>query len=62
LREDVSSALDDPANPNFPDPLIDLEHLVSGGPPPDGIPPIDEPTFQPASKVTGSTGRSRSCR
>jgi len=29
----------------FPEPLIDLEELRSGGPPPDGIPPIDEPRF-----------------
>ena len=50
-REDVPSALDNPSDPVFPDPLIDLDHLVSGGPPPDGIPPIDHPTFQPADQV-----------
>jgi len=49
--EDAPSALDDPANPAFPAPLIELEHLVSGGPPPDGIPPIDNPNFQPADTV-----------
>jgi len=48
---DVPSALEEPANPAFPDPLIDLEHLVSGGPPPDGIPSIDEPKFQSADEV-----------
>jgi len=46
-REGVPSALDDPADPVFPEPLIDLDHLVSGGPPPDGIPPIDDPQFEP---------------
>jgi hypothetical protein len=50
-REDVPSALDNPADPAFPDPLIDLDHLVSGGPPPDGIPPIDHPEFQPADQI-----------
>src|SRR6266545_4589545 len=50
-REDVPSALDNPAAPAFPAPLIDLDPLVSGGPPPDGIPPIDHPKFQPAAAV-----------
>jgi len=50
-REEVPSALDDPGHSDFPDPLIDLDHLVSGGPPPDGIPPIDDPRFQPANAV-----------
>jgi hypothetical protein len=55
-REDVPSALDNPADPSFPEPLIDLDELVSGGPPPDGIPPIDDPQFQPASEVDWLTG------
>jgi len=50
-RGDVPSALDNPADPAFQEPLIDLDHLVSGGPPPDGIPPIDDPRFEPASEV-----------
>jgi len=50
-REDATSALDNPADPAFPDPLIDLDHLLSGGPPPDGIPAIDDPKFQAASEV-----------
>ncbi len=50
-REDVPSALDNPRHSDFPDPLIDLKHVISGGPPPDGIPPIDDPKFQPASTV-----------
>jgi hypothetical protein len=29
----------------FPEPLIDPEEVISGGPPPDGIPPIDDPVF-----------------
>jgi hypothetical protein len=28
-----------------PDPLVDLDEIRSGGPPPDGIPSVDEPTF-----------------
>lgn len=28
-----------------PAPLVELDEIRSGGPPPDGIPPIDEPTF-----------------
>jgi hypothetical protein len=28
-----------------PDPLVDPDDIISGGPPPDGIPPIDEPRF-----------------
>ncbi len=50
-REDVPSALDDPGNPAFPAPLIDPEELISGGPPPDGIPAIDEPRFERADQV-----------
>lgn len=44
-REDVASALDDAADESFPDPIVDPEELRSGGPPPDGIPPIDDPRF-----------------
>jgi hypothetical protein len=44
-REEVVSALHEPADPRLPPPLIDTRDLVSGGPPPDGIPSIDEPTF-----------------
>lgn len=51
-REDVASALDDPRHAGLPDPLIDLDHLVSGGPPPDGIPPIDNPKFSDAAAVS----------
>ncbi|MGH3443405.1 MAG: DUF3179 domain-containing protein [Nitriliruptorales bacterium] len=39
------SALVDMNDPTFPDPLVDPADVISGGPSPDGIPPIDEPTF-----------------
>jgi hypothetical protein len=32
-------------NPSFPPPLIDPGEIRRGGPPPDGIPPIDDPEF-----------------
>ena len=41
------SALDNRFDDTFPDPLIDPGEIVSGGPPPDGIPPIDDPQFIP---------------
>jgi hypothetical protein len=50
-REDFPSALDNPDNPALPEPLIDPDHLVAGGPPPDGIPPIDDPQFQAVGEV-----------
>ena len=50
-RWDVPSALDDMRHADFPEPLIDPDQVLSGGPPPDGIPPIDEPKFLPASSV-----------
>jgi hypothetical protein len=51
-REDTLSALDDPADARFPTPIIDVGELRSGGPPPDGIPPIDEPRFLDAADVS----------
>jgi hypothetical protein len=39
------SALDDMESAAFPPPLVDTSGIISGGPPPDGIPPIDEPQF-----------------
>ncbi|MGH8916078.1 MAG: DUF3179 domain-containing protein, partial [Acidimicrobiia bacterium] len=42
---EVASALDDMGDPSFPEPLIDPAEIISGGPPPDGIPPIDDPQF-----------------
>jgi len=35
----------------LPEPLVPLIELRSGGPPPDGIPPIDDPKFLPVADV-----------
>jgi len=40
------SALDDGEHPDLPTPIVGAQDLVSGGPPPDGIPAIDEPRFR----------------
>lgn len=48
-REDVPSALDDPADAELPTPLVDPERIIDGGPEPDGIPPIMNPVFGPVS-------------
>jgi len=39
------------AGATSPSPLVDPDDIVAGGPPPDGIPPIDDPKFMAASKV-----------
>jgi len=39
------SALLSPSHPDLPAPLVDPGDLLPGGPPPDGIPAIDEPVF-----------------
>ena len=49
------SALDDRFDPRLPEPLIDPDAVRSGGPPPDGIPPIDEPAFESADTVAWLT-------
>ena len=49
--EDVVSALDSPRDGSFPTPIVDPDALLSGGPPPDGIPSIDEPKFLRAGDV-----------
>lgn len=49
--EDVPSALDAIDQEGLPAPLIDRSELLDGGPPPDGIPPIDEPKFHRAADV-----------
>jgi hypothetical protein len=33
--------------------LIDLDEVISGGPPPDGIPPIDDPQFESVQDAAG---------
>ncbi|MEX0664478.1 MAG: DUF3179 domain-containing protein [Acidimicrobiia bacterium] len=45
------SALDDPTQDDLPKPLVDPDELRAGGPPPDGIPAIDEPRFERAGEV-----------
>jgi Protein of unknown function (DUF3179) len=50
-REGVVSALDNARDVSFPEPLVDLSRILPGGPPPDGIPAIDEPIFQIAAAV-----------
>jgi hypothetical protein len=41
----------DAAGGRGPDPLVDPSEIVSGGPPPDGIPPIDRPRFEGVAEV-----------
>lgn len=44
-----SALFGDRNHPSFPPPVVDPSLIVSGGPPPDGIPPIDSPQFLPVS-------------
>jgi Protein of unknown function (DUF3179) len=50
-REHVPSALGNPAGAGLPRPLVNPADIVSGGPPPDGIPAIDHPRFLRATQV-----------
>lgn len=50
-KEEGPSALRDPRSPGLPEPLVDPAEIIPGGPPPDGIPPIDEPKWNRASDV-----------
>ena len=50
-EEDVPSALEQFSGDGLPEPLIPATDLLDGGPPPDGIPPIDEPRFHEAREV-----------
>lgn len=43
---------------DFDKTLVDLDEIVSGGPPRDGIPAIDHPEFEPVGKVTWLDDRS----
>jgi hypothetical protein len=49
--EDVPSALFSMTAGGLPDPLVDPDEVTSGGPPPDGIPSIDDPVFIAAADV-----------
>ena len=46
---DGPSALETMVADEFPEPLVPMGEIISGGPPPDGIPPIDEPVFLPVA-------------
>lgn len=37
--------------------LVELDDIISGGPPRDGIPPIDDPMFVPAQEIEDIDGR-----
>ncbi len=50
-EEDVESGIENPDADGLPEPLVDVDRLISGGPPPDGIPSINEPKFDKASAV-----------
>ncbi len=53
-RDDSPSALDafPDESDELPPPAIPLNRLRSGGPPPDGIPSIDDPQFHAAADIT----------
>jgi hypothetical protein len=51
IPTDAASALDDPDDASFPEPLVETDCILSGGPPPDGIPAIDEPKFLDPGEV-----------
>ncbi|MDP9397906.1 MAG: DUF3179 domain-containing protein, partial [Actinomycetota bacterium] len=56
-REQVPSALRQGLKQaGLPAPLVDPSEVVSGGPPPDGIPPIDDPRFLAAGEVDWLAG------
>ena len=46
---DGPSALETMGADEFPEPLVPVGEIISGGPPPDGIPPIDVPVFLPVA-------------
>lgn len=50
-EETVPSALVDPSAAGLPEPLVDMRRVVSGGPPPDGIPSIERPRFHRTGDV-----------
>lgn len=54
-REDVLSALHDPFHPDQPPPLVDLAE-IRGVVPPDAIPALEDPDFEPAADVEWLAG------
>ncbi|MGH1503376.1 MAG: DUF3179 domain-containing protein [Acidimicrobiales bacterium] len=46
-----NSAFWDMTDDDFPEPLVDPDLIRPGGPPPDGIPPIDVPRFEVADTI-----------
>lgn len=50
-RRDVPSALESMTGAGLPEPTVEVGRVISGGPPPDGIPSIDRPRFERASQV-----------
>ncbi len=50
------SALADMNAAEFPEPLVNPGEIISGGPPPDGIPPIDDPVFLDVADNLGLLG------
>ncbi len=50
-EDDILSAVDAPFDEGHPPAHIDTAGLRSGGPPPDGIPSINQPRFEPADSV-----------
>lgn len=45
-KEGTPSALRNMRDPRLPAPLVNPDDIISGGPPPDGIPAIDRPVFE----------------
>ena len=50
---DGPSALTDRNADAFPNPQVPVDEIISGGPPPDGIPPIDTPVFTDVADSIG---------
>jgi hypothetical protein len=50
-KEAAPSALRNMEAEGLPEPLVNPAEVIPGGPPPDGIPPIDDPRYLPASEV-----------
>ena len=51
-REQTISALANPGRDGLPAPLVNPAEILSGGPPPDGIPALDHPRFEMAGSIT----------